>query len=322
MSRAAGSAGWVAAGVALTAAFFGCSRVTGLPPVPQSLTRGDAGVDWIAGAGTSVERVRAAAPRIGGDDPAAGLRALAELVEAAPDDVVIGNAFRMQVYRQKRAFLAAARARGERSPAFPEFLGQEPLATLTRAASAHPTKELQLQIALAYVDRMFLDPALEVRAPASIDSVKAFTSILAEHPYDVPSLVGRGLNHLNRPRNLVWPEHPAPPPDAASRDLALAAGAGAAVGGVSPRVKGFLLLLLGDAYAHEGKPGIARSWWTLAGEATDDRAVAAELAVRAGWPEPEMPDRIEARLEERMNDVDAPVSDLSFLWDDTARGPW
>jgi len=83
-----------------------------------------------------------------------------------------------------------------------------------------------------------------------------------------------------------------------------------------------LLLLLGDAYAHEGKAGLARSWWTLAGESTDDRAVHAELALRAGWPEPEIPDRLEARLEERMGETDAPVSDLSFLWNDGARGPW
>ena len=47
-----------------------------------------------------------------------------------------------------------------------------------------------------------------------------------------------------------------------------------------------------------------------------------ERVARAGWPEPEIPDRLEARLEERMTDIDAPVSDLSFLWDESARGPW
>ena len=33
-------------------------------------------------------------------------------------------------------------------------------------------------------------------------------------------------------------------------------------------------------------------------------------------------DALESRLEERMADMDAPVSDLSFLWDDGARGPF
>jgi hypothetical protein len=169
---------------------------------------------------------------------------------------------------------------------------------------------------------MVLSPALEVKAPASIDSVHAFTAVLLSDPHYVPALVGRGLNHLNRPRNLVWPEKPAPAADAASADMAMAAAVGAKVGGASSRVKGLLLLLLGDAYAHEGKAGLARSWWTLAQETTGDSGVQAELAIRAQWPEREMPDRLEARLDERMADMDAPLSDLSFFWDDAARGPW
>ena len=309
----------IAACVSVAAALSGCSRVIGLPAVPESLTRADAGLDGIEQAAI---QARVAVDRIEHGDSPSGLRAFAELVEAKPTNLVLGNAFRMEVYRLKRQLLVAARARGERSPAFPDFFRAEPLATLTRIAAKNPTKELRVQIGLSYVDLMVLDPALEVRAPASIDSVHAFTSVLADHPYDVPALVGRGLNHLNRPGKLVWPEHPAPPADAASRDLALAAAVGAKVGGASERVKGILLLLLGDAYAHEGKAGLARSWWTVAAATTNDRGVQAELALRAGWPEPEMPDRIEARLEERMADMEAPVSDLSFLWNDDARGPW
>ena len=305
MTRRPRLGAWIVAGVSLATALSGCSRVTGLPAVPDSLTRADAGLDGI-------EPV----------DSVSELRVLAERLEANPSSLVLGNAFRMEVFRQKRQFLAAARARGERSPALPEVLGIEPLGTLMRLASKNQSRELSVNIGLAYVDRMVLDPALEVRAPASIDSVHAFTSVLADHPYDVPALVGRGLNYLNRPSRLVWPEHPAPPSDAASRDLALATAVGAKVGGASARVKGVLLLLLGDAYAHEGKAGIARSWWTLAAEATDDRHVQSELAIRAGWRESELPDRLEARLEERMADMDAPVSDLSFLWNDDARGPW
>ena len=302
--------------VTVSATLLGCSRVAGLPEVPESVTRQDAGLDGILHAAEDARGL------VGRGDGPSGLRTLAGLVEANPASLVIGNAFRMEVYRLKREFLTAARVRGERSPAFPDDLRAEPLETLTRAASTSPTRELRVQIALAHVDQMVQNPALEVRAPASIDSVHAFTSVLERDPYYVPALVGRGLNHLNRPRKLVWPERPAPPADAASHDLALAAAVGAKVGGVSPRVKGLLLLLLGDAYAHEGNAGVARSWWTLAGEATDDRGVHEELRVRAGWPEIEIPDRLEARLEERMAETEAPVSDLSFLWDDGARGPW
>lgn len=332
--------------MALSASIAGCSKLTGLPEIPASVTRKDAGLEGIERLSSEsrdlarpveaaeraqfaaapptgvVDRARAARDVIEQGDAPSGLARFAEVVESAPADLVIGNAFRIQVYRLKRDTLAAARGRGERSPLFPEFLRGEPLATLKRVNAKGATRELRVQLALAHVDQMVLDPALEVRAPASIDSVHAFTAALDEDPYYVPALVGRGLNHLNRPRHLVWPEHPAPPADAASRDFAAAAAVGAKLGGASRRVKGFLLLLLGDAYAHEGNPGIARSWWTLAGESTDDRAVHDELRVRAGWPETEMPDRLEARLEARMNDMDTPVSDLSFFWDDAARGPF
>ena len=320
-------------------AVSGCSRVMGLPAVPESVTRKDAGLDGLDAASQeakrlrvkladraipedAIDRARAAMALIDGGDAENGLGYFAAAVEAAPDDLVLGNAFRMQVYRLKLDFLAAARSRGDRSPAFPAYLGDEPLATLKRAAARSDARELAVQIALAAVDQMVLNPALEVKAPASIDSIHAFTAILGRDPYYVPALVGRGLNHLNRPRNLVWPEHPAPPANSASLDLALAAAVGAKVGGASPRVKGLLLLLLGDAYAHEGDAGVARSWWTVAGESTDDRGVHEELEERARWPEPEIPDRLEARLEERMEDTAAPLSDLSFLWDDGARGPW
>jgi hypothetical protein len=333
--------------LAIVAGSAGCARVSGLPPVPDSVTRADAGLDgieqasrearafsvpvteaeragWVANPPAEVvDRYRQAAERIARkDDEAAGFRALGALVESAPSDLVLGNAFRMQVYRAKRAFFSAAAARGERSPPLPAHLAAEPMATLQRAAASRTTRELGVQIALASVDQMVLSPALEVKAPASIDSVHAFSAVLRSDPYYVPALVGRGLNHLNRPRNLVWPEKPAPAADAASADMAMAAAVGAKVGGASSRVKGLLLLLLGDAYAHEGKAGIARGWWTVAQESTGDPGVQAELALRAQWPEQEMPDRLEARLEERMADMDAPLSDLSFLWDDSARGPW
>lgn len=331
---------------ALMMALVACTRVTGLPAVPDTVTRKDAGLDrvaqWASEARSlsqpvtdaerarwreappadAVDRARAAFDRIASGDTTGGLRALGDVVAEAPDDLVLGNEFRMRVYRAKREFLAAATARGERSAALPEPLRDEPMASLQRAAGGHGTRELGVQLALAHVDEMVLNPALEVKAPASIDSVRAFTAVLAKDPHYVPALVGRGLNHLNRPRLLVWPEKPPPPADAASQDLALAAAVGAKTGGASARVKGLLLLLLGDAYAHEGKAAIARGWWTMAQGTTSDRGVQSELELRAAWPESEMPDRLEERLEQRMAEMDAPLSDLSFLWSDDARGPW
>jgi hypothetical protein len=215
MSACGCRAGRLVLSVALVATLAGCSRVTGLPPVPDTLTRQDAGLDGLDRLGAEAQKLASSG------DP--GIAVLAARLAAEPSNLVIGNAFRMQVYRAKRAYLAAASSRGERSPALPAELAGEPMATLKRAASGRATRELGVQIALAHVDEMVLNPALEVKAPASIDSVHAFTAVLAEAPYYVPALVGRGLNHLNRPRHLVWPEHPAPPADAASTDLALAA---------------------------------------------------------------------------------------------------
>ena len=156
----------IAAFVLATSALSGCTRVTGLPEVPESLSRSDAGLD---GLGEAAEKARVALDGVRGGDSVSRLEALGGLVEANPENLVLGNAFRMEVYRQKRQFLAAGRARGERSPDFPDALAAEPLATLTRIAAKNPATELRVQVGLSHVDQMVLDPALEVAAPASID---------------------------------------------------------------------------------------------------------------------------------------------------------
>lgn len=329
----------------LSATLPACTRLTGLPDVPASVTAADAGLDSLPRLADEARRigrrlddtervsfaaappqdvvdlVRWASDRIERGDEVEGLRVLAAALAQDPADLVVGNAYRTAVYRLKRKFLAQSKARGERTPELPEHLREEPLATLLRITGRSPGREIKLQVALAHVDRMVLNPALEIRAPASIDSVRILTSILEEAPHYVPALVGRGLNYLFRPRDLVWPEHPAPPRSAARRDLALAAAVGAKVGGAPPRLKGLLLVILGDACAHEGKEGLARSWWALARETSPSPEVRGAIDLRMRWPDRETPDRLEEHLEERMEDVDSPVSDLSFLWSDGAPGP-
>lgn len=328
----------------------GCGgTVTGLPDVPATITAREAGLEALpqlaeeakriempsaAAVGDPlqgtpsrpvddpIERVRLALESIDHGAGAEGLTSLSEALRASPSDLVIGNAFRMTVYRLNRAAREAAAARGEHTVVLPEYLRGEPLATLERlaVATAKPSREIRLQIALGHVDRMVLEPALEIRAPESIESVRHLTDLLRDEPYYVPALVARGLNHLNRPRHLVWPEHPGPAPDAASADLARAAAVGRRVGAAPRRVEATVLVLLGDAYAHEERPGLARSWWAFARGRAGGREESRALDDRLSWPDSNLSDRIEQRLEERMADTDHPVSDLSFLWSD-ARGP-
>jgi hypothetical protein len=321
-----------------------CSRVTGLPEVPAAVSAHDAGLDALPALAEQARRLEspladADRARFSASAPATplemavwgrdllqrgrteeGLHMMAEAALAAPSDLVIVNAFRMAVLRAQLARLQEARLRGDRMPEPPPYLRGEPLATLDRAAAGDPSRELQLQIALAYVDTMVLHPALEVKAPASIDSVRALTALLDRSPWYVPALVGRGLNHLYRPNDLVWPEKPAPPPDAARADFALAAAVGAKVGGAPPRLKGLILVMLGDACAHEGRVDLARSWWVLARETSSDERTLREIGARMSWTDQEAPRKLQERLEERMADLDHPVGDLSFLWSD-AEGP-
>src|SRR5439155_2405241 len=111
-----------------------------------------------------------------------------------------------------------------------------------------------------WVDELLLFPALEIQAPASVESVNLLTSTLAHDPAYVPALYGRGLNYLHRPARLVWPEARKAAPDAASRDIGRCVAIGRSIGGASPRLVASLALSLGDAYAKEGKPERARSW--------------------------------------------------------------
>lgn len=344
---ALGAAGICALIALVGAVLAGCGALSGLPEVPATITARHAGLDSLpqlaeearrlsleagtspvpaasvstsrreepqAGSGDPIGRARLALEAIERGDRAGGLAALAAALKARPSDLVLGNAYRMAAYRLIRTAREEARARGERNPISPGFLRDEPLATLERLAAETSGREIRLQVALAYVDRMVLEPALEIRAPASIESVRALTEILRVDPYYVPALVARGLNHLNRPRGLVWPERPGPVPNAASLDFALAAAVGWKVGTAPRHLEETVLTLLGDAYAHEGRPDLARSWWGFARGRAEGAGGSATLLERLAWPDAGISERLERRLEERMADLDDPVSDLSFLW--------
>ncbi len=331
-----------AAAIGLALLAIGCAELTGLPPVPETLTAAAAGVDridlWVAQSrllrqpftvndAARIDAAAAAAPidraRLAiwlWSEQHEGPRALDRMrqaLSADPTDMVIGNACRMLVYDMQRSYLADAKRRGERNPPLPKFLSGEPLTTLQTLAATAAGREIRLQIALAYVDRMVLYPALEIKAPASIDSVRMLTSILqGDDRHYLPALFARGLNYLHRPRNLVWPEKPAPAADAASRDLGLAAAVGAQVGGAPDSLRGLLLMTLGDAHAHQGEITAARSWWLVTRESCSDDAIRDGIALRMGWRDAEVPERLEQHLAGRMDDQDRPLSDLSFLWDD------
>ena len=243
-----------------------------------------------------------------------GLERLREAVLRAPDDLVIGNAYRMEVFRLRRAALTDPEGRGALAPRIPAALEGQPIAFLERLTREHPSRETRLQLALAWADEILLFGALEIKAPASVESVKLFSEILAENPSYVPALFGRGLNYLHRPARLVWPEIEKAPPDAASRDFGRCIAIGRKLGGASPRLKGTLAMALGDAYAREGRPERARSWWQIARNACGDRDLRDAVQRRFGWQDAEMGDRLEAELATRMLDLDHPMTDLAVMW--------
>ncbi len=322
----------------LLAALSGCANFTGLPQIPDDLTAEDVGMADLQRAldearvlGTPVndeerasfaaqppqdalQRARWALHRLAAEDFEDGLRLLGEALESDPESLVLGNAYRVAVHHLKLRARAEARRRGEFAARLPDPLRSQPQELLEAIAARAPGPQIELQIALAQVDKMVLNPALEIKAPASIESTRLLTLILKEHPYYVPALYARGLNYLFRPRKLVWPEKPKPPADAGSKDLARAAAAAMKVGGAPPRLRALVLTTLGDSYAHEENMGQARSWWLLARESGADAATLREIGMRMTWSDAEAPDRLEAHLEERMADQQHPLSDLSFLW--------
>ena len=301
----------------------------GLPPAPAGVTAADAGLADLAAMRSRAALLASNAPA-GEDAPlrlarrglelaragstAASLDSLRAAVSLAPRDIVIGNAYRMTVFDLKRRALADTAARTTLAETLPPELAHEPFALFEQLRRDHPSREVTLQLALAWVDELLLFHALEIAAPASVTSVDLFTEILNAQPAYVPALYGRGLNYLHRPARLVWPESHKAAPDAASHDIGLAVAIGRRIGGASPGLVGTLALALGDAYAKEGKLERARSWWQIAQNSDHGPAVRDAVKQRLGWQNAEVRDRLEDELERRMLDVDHPLTDLAVMW--------
>ncbi len=243
-----------------------------------------------------------------------GLAALRSAVTFAPDDLVLGNAYRMIVFQLKRRALADDSTRTTLAESLPPALAHEPMALFERLQRDRPCREATLQLALAWVDELLLFHALEIAAPASVKSVELLTGILATQPAYVPALYGRGLNYLHRPARLVWPESRKAAPDAASRDIGLAMAIGRRVGSASPRLVGALALTLGDAYAKEGGLERARSWWQIAQNADPAPELRESVRRRLTWQDSDARERLEQELERRLLDLDHPLTDLSVMW--------
>ncbi len=248
------------------------------------------------------------------DDSEHGLAMMRTGLGLAPCDLVLGNGYRMAVLQLRRANLAGAARRQTLAGQMPAWLEHEPIATLERLHAEHPCRETALQLALAWVDELILFGALEIKAPANVESVHQLTELLRQEPMYVPALFGRGLNYLNRPARLLWREGIKTAPDAASHDLGLCVAIGRRVGGAPPQLVATLALALGDAFAKEGHPERARSWWQIAGNTSRDPALTDSIRRRFGWRDDEVLDRLETELASRMLDLDHPLSDLSFMW--------
>lgn len=297
-----------------------------LPSVPRGFATAATG---IANLGALSERARALESGGAGDaalaaaatglaaldrgEIDAGLESLRDAVRRSPDDLVLGNAYRMAVFRLRRDVLRDP-APTTLAASMPAPLAGEPIAFLEQLVREHPSRETELQLALAWVDEMLLFPALEIKAPASVESVRLLSGILEREPAYVPALYGRGLNYLHRPARLVWPEAQKAPHDAASYDLGLGMAIGRKVGSAPPRLVGTMALALGDAYAKEGRAGRARSWWQIAQNACRDDDLGAAIERRWGWGDAELLDALEEELQTQMRDLEHPMTDLAFLW--------
>jgi hypothetical protein len=302
----------------------------GLPPPPPGTTRERAGIGDLAALAARARALESAQPPAGADSALEiaaggiaelrrgaiepGLASLRRAIEIAPRDLVIGNAYRMEVFRMRRAVMADAAGRETLAPTMPPALDGQPVAFLDALHRAHPSRETTLQLALAWADEIVLNGALEIKAPASVESVKWFTEILREDPSYVPALYGRGLNYLHRPARLVWPERVKAPPDAASRDFGACVAIGRALGGASPRLVASLAMALGDAFAKEGRASRARSWWQIGQGVCGDRDLRAAFRRRFTWQDGELLDRLEEELQGRMLDLDHPMTDLAIMW--------
>lgn len=281
----------------------------------------------------AAQRVRDGLLLIREGQPEAGLAAMQQGVAQDPDNLVLSNAYRMECFTLRRAALADARrasaapvaATGAVNSVFPAYLETQPIAPLENLTKDHPSRETRLALALAWVDEMLLFPALEVKAPASVESVRELTTVLegggstngkssAANPYYVPALFARGLNHLHRPARLVWPEADKTPPDAAVKDIGRCIAVGRTFNVGSVRLQATLAIALGDAYVKIGRSQNARSWWQIAQNLCRDDAIQQAVRRRYAWRDETVLDDLEAELDRARAELDAPMTDLRMMW--------
>jgi len=248
-------------------------------------------------------------------DAAAGLEQMRKGLRLEPANLVLANAYRLECFRLRRQFLLSAAGQSNIAPTFPPYLDKEPIAFFEALAGEHPSRETKLHLALAWVDLMLLFPALEIKAPASVEAVNILSSVLdGADPNFVPALFARGMNHLHRPARLVWPEADKYSPDSAGRDLARCIAVGRKFGAGSKLVQARLAIALGDAYVKAGRLGNARSWWQIAQNLSGDGSVQQAVRRRYAWRDEEALDRLEEELDRARSQLDQPMTDLAMMW--------
>lgn len=244
-----------------------------------------------------------------------GLEQMRQGLRLDPNNLVLANAYRMVVFTLRRDFLAAARREGAVAAEFPAELARQPIAFLEELDRRRPTRETKLHLALAWVDEMLLFPALEIKAPSSVEAVNLLTEVIEKNdPGYVPALFARGLNHLHRPARLVWPEAAKTPRDAAAQDIGRCVAIGREFGVGSARLQALLSLSLGDAYVKAGRMGVARSWWQIAQNLCRDDDFQASVRRRYAWRDEEMLDRLEEELDRSRSQLEHPMTDLALMW--------
>ncbi len=243
-----------------------------------------------------------------------GLEELRSALRAAPTNLAVANVYRITMFELQRDFLREARKQGNLTPQFPPNLADEPIRFFQELCREHGTRETKLALALAWVDKMLLFPALEIKAPSSVESVDILTDILEHDPYYVPALFARGLNHLHRPARLVWPKAAETPIDAAAQDIAKCVAIGRKVGAGSARLQATLAIALGDSYVKAGRLGVARSWWQIAQNLCGDDDLQQSIRRRYGWSDGEVLDRLEEELDRARAQLDRPMTDLAMMW--------
>jgi len=262
----------------------------------------------------NTQRAVSAYRQVKNGDFDAGLEALRDALRNEPTNLALANVYRITVFELQRDFLREARKQGDLTPQFPHNLADEPIRFFREMCQEHGTRETKLSLALAWVDKMLLFPALEIKAPSSVESVDILTDILENDPYYVPALFARGLNHLHRPARLVWPKAAETPIDAAAQDIAKCVAIGRKVGAGSARLQATLAIALGDSYVKAGRLGVARSWWQIAQNLCGDDDLQQSIRRRYGWSDGEVLDRLEEELDRARAELDRPMTDLAMMW--------